>query len=68
MKPKLGSGKRFKSLANKIARSGHVDNPKAVAAAIGRKKYGNEKMQAMAKKGKERHDKARHAESASDRY
>lgn len=56
-KPKLGSGKRFQSLANKIARSGEVDDPKAVAASIGRKKYGNKKMQSMAEKGKSRHSK-----------
>lgn len=53
--PKLGSGKRFKALATKIARSGHVDNPGAVAAAIGRKKYGNKRMQKMATAGKNRH-------------
>jgi hypothetical protein len=57
-KPKLGSGKRFKALANKMAREG-VDDPKAAAAAVGRKKYGNEKMQKMAAKGKKRH----HSES-----
>lgn len=56
-KAKLGSGKRFKALANKIARSGEVENPAAVAASIGRKKYGNKKMSAMAKKGKARHAK-----------
>ena len=53
-KPKLGSGVRFKKLANSIAREG-VDDPDAVAAAIGRKKYGNKKMNAMAKKGRARH-------------
>lgn len=42
-------------LANSIARKGDVDNPGAVAAAIGRKKYGNEKMQKMAIAGKKRH-------------
>lgn len=52
--PKLGSGKRFKSLANKLARKG-VDDPDAVAAAIGRKRYGNKKMSSMAQKGRERH-------------
>lgn len=51
---KLGSGKRFKSLANKMAREG-VNDPDAVAASIGRKKYGNKKMQSMAEKGKARH-------------
>jgi len=55
-KTKLGTGTRFKKLANSIARSGNVDNPDAVAAAIGRKKYGNKKMQSLAKKGKERHE------------
>lgn len=57
---KLGSGKRFKSLANKIARSGNVDNPDAVAASIGREKYGNKKMQKMAEIGKKRHAKDQH--------
>jgi hypothetical protein len=55
-KPKLGSGVRFKKLANKMAREG-VNDPDAVAAAIGRKKYGNKKMQSMAEKGKERREK-----------
>lgn len=54
-KPRLGSGKRFKALANEIARKGNVDNPGAVAAAIGRKKYGNAKMTKMAQAGKKRH-------------
>lgn len=53
-KPKLGTGTRFQRLANSLARSGKVDNPDAVAAAIGRKKYGNKRMQSLAKKGKER--------------
>lgn len=52
-KAKLGSGVRFKKLANKMAREG-VDDPDAVAASIGRKKYGNKKMTAMAEKGKAR--------------
>lgn len=55
-KAKLGSGARFKKLANKMAREG-VDNPDAVAASIGRKKYGNKKMNSMAQKGKSRHVK-----------
>ncbi len=54
-KPKLGSGVRFKRLANKMAREG-VDDPDAVAASIGRKRYGNKKMQSMAEKGKKRHE------------
>ena len=57
-KAKLGSGVRFKKLANKMAREG-VNDPDAVAASIGRKKYGNKKMASMAKKGKARHEKER---------
>jgi hypothetical protein len=52
---KLGSGVRFKKLANKLARKG-VQDPDAVAASIGRKKYGNKKMAKMAEKGRERHE------------
>ena len=50
--PKLGSGKRFATLKNKLAHEKGVDNPGAVVAAIGREKYGNKKMAAMASKGK----------------
>ncbi len=53
-KAKLGSGVRFKKLANKMAREG-VEDPDAVAASIGQKKYGNKKMTLMAEKGKARH-------------
>jgi len=41
-KPKLGTGKRFKSLAHKLAVRGAY-NPEALAAWIGRKKYGKKK-------------------------
>lgn len=51
-KPKLGSGKRFASLKNKLVHEKGVKDPGAVAAAIGRKAYGQKKMTAMAKKGK----------------
>jgi len=57
-KPKLGSGKRFKALANKFAHKG-IEDPNALAAVVGRKKYGNKKMTAMSKKGKARHEKDR---------
>ena len=42
-KPKLGSGARFRA-----------KNPKALAASIGRKKYGPKKMASMAQKGRKR--------------
>lgn len=53
-KPKLGSGARFRKLEQSIAAKGEVDNPAAVAAAIGRKKYGKKKMEAMAAKGRKK--------------
>lgn len=53
-KPKLGSGKRFEHLEHKIAAKGGVDNPAAVAASIGRKKYGAAKMAKMAAAGRKK--------------
>lgn len=51
-KPKLGTGERFAALKSKIAQDPNVTDPGAVAAAIGRKKYGSKKMASMAAKGK----------------
>lgn len=51
MKAKLGTGTRFKQLTKKLAAKG-AKSPKALAAFIGRKKYGAKKMTAMAKKGR----------------
>jgi hypothetical protein len=51
-KPKLGTGTRFKKLEKSIAAKGDVSDPAAVAAAIGRKKYGAKKMTKLAVKGK----------------
>lgn len=48
---KPGTGKRFKALTKSLKESG-AKNPKAVAAMIGRKKYGKEKMQKWAAKGR----------------
>jgi hypothetical protein len=50
--PKLGSGGRFKALVNRL--KGKVSNPKAVAASIGIKKYGQKKMTKMAVAGRKR--------------
>lgn len=52
-KPPLGSGARFKAVEKAAAKSG-ADNPAAVAASIGRKKYGDKKMEAMAEKGRKK--------------
>lgn len=41
----------FDKLKAKIAAKGGVSNPGAVAAAIGRKKYGKKKFQAAATSG-----------------
>ncbi len=49
---KLGGGGRFAQMEAKL--KGKVSNPGAVAAMIGRKKYGTKKMASMAAKGKKR--------------
>lgn len=53
MKAKLGSGARFKALSKKLKAKG-VKDPDALAAKIGRQKYGKKKMAAMAKAGKKK--------------
>jgi hypothetical protein len=49
MKP--GGGGRFKKLVKELSAKG-AKNPGALAASIGRKKYGAKKFQEMAAKGK----------------
>lgn len=51
---KLGGGGRFAALKSKLAKRGGVSNPGAVAAAIGRKKYGKGRFQALSMKGRKR--------------
>lgn len=51
--PKLGTGKRFAAVEKSAAASG-ATNPAAVAAAIGRKKFGAKKFGALAAKGARR--------------
>ena len=48
----LGSGGRFQALESKLSSEPGVRNPAALAASIGRKKYGNAAMSRMAQKGK----------------
>lgn len=57
-KAKLGSGKRFASLKRKLRRKG-VRNPGALAASIGRKKYGKKRMAKMAAAGRRRKSRKR---------
>ncbi len=53
-KPKLGSGKRFAQLTSKLSAKGAkgAKNPKALAAWIGRKKYGAKKFGKLSAMGK----------------
>ena len=51
MAAKLGTGARFKKLSKQLGKKGAKD-PKALAAWIGRKKYGKKKFQKMAATGK----------------
>ena len=50
-KAALGSGGRFKTLSSKLKAKG-VEDPDALAASIGRKKYGARKMAAMSAAGR----------------
>ena len=50
-KGKLGAGGRFKAIEEKAKKYG-AENPEAVAAAVGRKKWGKKKFQAMAVAGR----------------
>lgn len=49
---KLGGGGRFKKLVAKLKNKKGITNPGALAASIGRKKYGKSKFQSLAAKGK----------------
>lgn len=53
MKAKLGSGARFKAVEASAKKSG-AKNPAAVAASVGRAKYGAAKMSKMAAAGKKK--------------
>lgn len=57
-KKPLGEGSRFKAVA-KAAKAAGAKDPDAVAAAIGRKKYGAAKMAKMAAKGRRKAAAAR---------
>ena len=51
---KPGSGERFHALVQDIKERGNVRDPEAVAAAIGRRKYGKKRFQQMAAAGRKR--------------
>jgi len=53
--PKLGTGKRFQRLQRSLGRQEDgIEDPKALAAVIGRKKFGAKKMAKMAAAGRKR--------------
>lgn len=51
-KAKLGSGARFAALKKKLASRPGVTNPGALAASIGRKKYGSKRFAKLSAGGK----------------
>ncbi len=51
-KAKLGSGARFKALEKDLSKRKDINNPGALAAYIGRQKYGNAKFQKLAANGR----------------
>lgn len=53
MKPRLGSGKRFAKLRKTLARKG-VRDPGALAASIGRRKYGAKRYAKLSARGRRR--------------
>ena len=55
--PKLGSGARFKKLSSKLAKRPGVTNPGALAAYIGRQKYGAKRFSSLSAKGRARASK-----------
>ena len=62
---KAGEGGRFQKLEAKLASKPGVSNPSALAASIGRKKYGAEKMAKFSAAGRERAEEK--SESAAER-
>lgn len=51
---KLGSGERFAKLKATLSGEPGVTDPGALAASIGRKKYGNTKFQKLSAAGKKK--------------
>lgn len=51
---KLGSGARFAALKSKLGNDKGIRNPGALAAAIGRKKYGASKMASLSAHGRKK--------------
>lgn len=50
--PPVGTGERFSRLTNELAQKPVVTDPAALAASIGRKKYGPARFSRLSQKGK----------------
>lgn len=55
-KARLGTGRRFASLKRKLGRRG-ARSPGALAAWIGRKRYGTRRFAKLSARGRRRHSK-----------
>lgn len=62
-----GGGGRTQKLVSELKGRGNVRDPRAVAAAIGREKYGKGRFQKMAAKGRARAAGKRHRSRGSKR-
>jgi hypothetical protein len=51
---KVGGGGRFAKLKGQLAKKPGITDPGALAAKIGRKKYGKEQFQKMAVRGRKK--------------
>ena len=51
---KVGGGGRFAKLKGELSHEKGIKHPGALAASIGRKKYGAKKMASMAAKGRKK--------------
>jgi hypothetical protein len=51
-KPPLGTGERFAALKSKLSGKKGVTDPGALAAHIGRKKFGNKRFAKLSAKGR----------------
>lgn len=60
-KPPLGTGQRFHALQTMLSHRPGVMDPAALAASIGRKKYGNKRYTQLAVAGKKKQTSKRYA-------
>lgn len=59
-KAKLGSGGRARKLIGALSKRKGIKNPRALAAYLGRKKYGKARFQKLASAGRRRAAARRH--------